>query len=338
MDSEKCRVAESVPKSELQITVLEQTEEEIMAKKLYCKIVYGDSRKVLPKLDELCNLIVTSPPYADARKKHYDGTHPDDFAKWFMTFHEPFYNALAENGNFILNIKDRVVKGVRHRFVWQTIMGLEKAGWLCIDDYIWQKTNPMPGYWPNRLRDGWEYCFHMAKIKRPFINQDAIKRPIGEWADVRLKDLNGKSAVRHNSENDSGFGRDLRKWVGKEKVLPSNVLPIACNDDPNTIRLDLMDSDSSTSNVVSLPLVGFNRGHPAVFPVGLPEFFIKLMTPKDGLILDPFGGSGTTAIAALNLGRSCIIIDNNLEYCEIAASLIAKDVKKKNYEIIKEGF
>ncbi len=238
--------------------------------------------------------------------------HPDSFAEWFLTFHEPFYNVLSDDGNFILNIKDRVVKGTRHRFVWKTVMALEDAGWHAIDDYLWHKTNPMPGYWPNRLRDGWEYCFHLAKIKRPFMNQDAIKQPIGDWADVRLKDLNGKSAARHNSQNESGFGRDLRKWVGKDSVLPSNVL--------------------------SLPLVGVNRGHPAVFPIGLPEFFIKLMSPENGIILDPFGGSGTTAIASLNLGRSCIIIDNNKEYCQTAVELIQKDVRKKNYEIKKIGF
>ena len=88
------------------------------------------------------------------------------------------------------------------------------------------------------------------------MNQNAVKVPMGEWAEVRLAKLTGKSAERHNSENESGFGRDLRKWVGKKEVLPSNV--------------------------VSLPLVGKNHGHPAVFPIGLPAFFIKLLTPRDG--------------------------------------------------------
>ena len=68
-------------------------------------------------------------------------------------------------------------------------------------------------------------------------------------------------------------------------------------------------------NVLSLPLVGKNKGHPAVFPVELPAFFIRLLSPKDGLVIDPFGGSGTTAVAAFQAGRSCVLIDNNRKYC-----------------------
>jgi site-specific DNA-methyltransferase (adenine-specific)/site-specific DNA-methyltransferase (cytosine-N4-specific) len=60
--------------------------------------------------------------------------------------------------------------------------------------------------------------------------------------------------------------------------------------------------------------VGKNKGHPAVFPVELPSFFIKLLCPPGGLVVDPFGGSGTTGIAALLLGRESIIIDNNANY------------------------
>jgi DNA modification methylase len=101
----------------------------LVERTIYCKIICGDSREVLPTLTEKANLIVTSPPYADARKEHYDSIHPDKYAKWFMTFHRAFYDALADDGSFVLNIKDKVVKGRRHRFVWQTIMELEAAGW-----------------------------------------------------------------------------------------------------------------------------------------------------------------------------------------------------------------
>lgn len=257
-----------------------------------CTIIQGDSREVLPEFKEQVDLIVTSPPYADARKKHYDSVHPDDFVEWFMTFHEPFYAALKPTGSLIINIKDKVVNGVRHRYVWRMIEALSDRGWLAIEDYIWHKTNPMPGYWPNRLRDGWEYCFHLAKTPKPFFNADAVRQPIGDWVDSRLKNLGENDLSRHNSVNESGFGRDISKWVDKKTVLPSNV--------------------------ISLALVGKNKGHPAVFPVGLPAFFIKLLCPEDGLVVDPFGGSGTTGIAALELGRRSILIDNNSDYYEAA--------------------
>jgi DNA modification methylase len=285
-----------------------------MSKKrsVYCKIIYGDSRTELPKITEKADLIVTSPPYADARKRHYDSMHPDKFADWLLAFSEPFMNSLKPKGSFILNIKDKIVDGQRHRFVWDTVRGLEKRGWISIDDYIWHKINPMPGYWPTRLRDGWEYCFHLAKGKDPFMNQENIKVPIGKWNEPRLANLNGKSNMRHNSENGSGFGRDLRNWVGKNKVLPSNV--------------------------ISLTVVGKNYGHPAVFPSGLPEFFIRLLTKKDGLVIDPFGGSGTTGAAAINLHRNSILIDNNKKYCKVAYKRILKESNINGTEVIKVGF
>ncbi len=257
-----------------------------------CTIINGDCRKVLEDYQGQADLIVTSPPYADARRKHYDGIHPDKFEEWFLTFHAPFFNALKPRGSLVINIKDKVVNGARHRYVWRTIEALCERGWYSIDDYIWRKTNPMPGYWPTRLRDGWEYCFHLAKSKRPFFDSDAVRKPIGDWVESRLRKLGENDLSRHNSVNDSGFGRDISRWVGKRTVLPSNV--------------------------ISLALVGKNQGHPAVFPVDLPLFFTKLLCPKDGMVVDPFAGSGTTGIAALSLGRSCLLIDNNPTYCQKA--------------------
>ncbi len=257
-----------------------------------CGVIQHDSREVLPYLENCVDLIVTSPPYADARRKHYDSIHPDDFVRWFLTFHRPFWDALKPDGNLVLNIKDKVVKGVRHRYVWHLIELLTELGWHCIDDYIWHKTNPMPGYWPTRLRDGWEYCFHLAKSKRPYMDQNAVRKPIGKWAESRLVNFGKNDASRHNSQNNSGFGRNISRWVGRHTVLPSNILTV--------------------------PLIGKNKGHPAAFPPDLPAFFIRLLSPCDGLVVDPFAGSGMTGIAAVKLGRDCILIDNQQQYTQAA--------------------
>jgi site-specific DNA-methyltransferase (adenine-specific)/site-specific DNA-methyltransferase (cytosine-N4-specific) len=257
-------------------------------------LYHGDSRNVLALFpDGHFNLIVTSPPYADARRKHYDSITPDEYADFLLSFHEQFWRVLADNGSFVLNIKDKVVNGARHRFVWHTVMALAERGWLCVDDYIWAKHNSMPGYWPNRLRDEWEYCFHMTKQKQFAMYQDAVKQPIGKWAEKRLQKLNGRTDThRHNSDTESGFGRDLRRWKDKKMVLPSNVLRFG--------------------------LVGKNMGHPAVFPVALPEFFIKLFTQPGERVLDPFGGSGSTALAAEALNRHVVLIDTKEEYINVA--------------------
>ena len=262
---------------------------------IYC----GDSREVLKKFpDRYFNLIVTSPPYADARKKHYDSIKPEEYQSFILSFHDQFWRVLAENGSFVLNIKDKIVDGVRNRFVWKTILALSELGWHCVDDYLWIKPNAMPGYWKNRLRDEWEYCFHMTKQKQFAMYQKAVMKPMGNWAEKRLAKLTGKSNQRHNSENNSGFGRDLRNWKNKKLVLPGNA--------------------------VSVPLVGKNMGHPSVFPVGLPEFFIKLFTKPHDNVLDPFAGSGSTGVAAELLKRNVTLIDNKMEYIKVIEERLKK--------------
>jgi len=82
-----------------------------------------------------------------------------------------------------------------------------------------------------------------------------------------------------------------------------------------------------------MALVGKNKGHPAVFPVDLPLFFIKLLCPENGLVIDPFAGSGTTGIAALSAGRSCILVDNNLKYCKEAVRRIKEEAAATPNEV-----
>jgi len=270
-----------------------------MENRAFLEIRCGDSREILKSYpDGHFHLIITSPPYADARKKHYDSIPPENYPNFIASFHDEFWRVLSPQGSFVLNIKDKVVDGVRDRFVWKTIEKLASLGWLCIDDYIWTKPNAMPGYWRTRLRDEWEYCFHMSKQRDFAMYQDAVRKPIGNWADKRLANLNGKSNERHDSENKSGFGRDLRNWIDRNTVLPGNTL--------------------------SVPLVGKNMGHPAVFPVGLPEFFIKLFTKSGNNVLDPFAGSGSTGIVAKQLERNVVLIDNKEEYVDLMKRRLAK--------------
>ena len=109
--------------------------------------------------------------------------------------------------------------------------------------------------------------------------------------DPSTNTLQRKSNERHNSENNSGFGRDLRNWVGKETVLPGNT--------------------------ISVGLVGKNMGHPAVFPVGVPEFFIKLFSKEGDRVLDPFAGSGSTGVACEMNSRNAVLIENKAEYVDV---------------------
>jgi len=107
-----------------------------------------------------------------------------------------------------------------------TIQALSEHGWYAIEDYC-GTNQPMPGHWPTRLRDGWEYCFHLSKSKRPYFNSDAVRKPIGDWAETRLAKLGKNDLSRHNSANNSGFGRDISKWTNKKQFFPRMFCSIA---------------------------------------------------------------------------------------------------------------
>ena len=77
-------------------------------------IKLGDSKKILKKLpDNSVDLIFTSPPYADQRKSTYGGIHPDKYVEWFLPISEELLRVLKPTGTFVLNIKEKVVKGER---------------------------------------------------------------------------------------------------------------------------------------------------------------------------------------------------------------------------------
>lgn len=273
-----------------------------------CRIIHAHSQEAYYYLPYKVDLIVTSPPYADARRSHYESIDPDQYPAWFTQFHVMLWEILKPEGSFVLNIKDKVVDGVRNHYVWRTIEALNQLGWQCIDDYIWHKKTSMPGHWPTRLRDAWEYVFHLAKDRKPCFYQDQVKVPVSHATKDRLQRLHDVSTVRHKSATGSNFDRNLSAWKNKNMVLPSNVLYL------------------STETC--------NRHHPAVSPLGLAAFFIRLLSKPGDIVLDPFGGSGTTAVAAIQAGRHCVLIDNKYDYCLIAKERLINTCKMK--EIIEE--
>ena len=126
---------------------------------------------------------------------------------------------------------------------------------------------------------------------------------MGSWADRRLANLSSTDKMRDEAKNDSGFGKNVSNWVGKRTAYPTNVIHTA----------------TECSNV----------NHSAAFPVYLPSWFIKLFTRKGDIVLDPFMGSGTTAIAAIDLSRSFIGIESQEQFYKEAIRRI-KDRNKSS--------
>ncbi len=253
------------------------------------QLYHGDALNILKSMgDNSIDLIVTSPPYSDQRKSTYGGIHPDDYVEWFLPISAELLRVLKPTGSFILNIKEKVYKGERHTYVIELILALKEQGWLWTEEYMWHKKNSFPGKWPNRLRDAWERLLHFNKDKKFDMYQDNVKVPIGDWSKTRLKNLSETDKTRDESKVGSGFGKKIENWVGKEMVLPDNVLYMATESG--------------------------NKNHSAAYPEALPEWFIKLFTKEGDIVLDPFLGSGTTCKVALELNRNSIGIELNNEY------------------------
>ena len=112
----------------------------------------GDCLDVLKTLnDESVDLIITSPPYADARKKQYGGVSWDEYVNWVMPISAELLRVLKPTGSFVLNIKEKCVNGERSTYVLELILALRKQGWKWVEEYIWHKKNAMCGKWKNRF-------------------------------------------------------------------------------------------------------------------------------------------------------------------------------------------
>lgn len=276
------------------------------------QIIAGDCLRILGRLpNETVDLIVTSPPYADRRSKVYGGITPDKYVEWFLPIAGELKRVLRPAGSFILNIKEVVVSGERHTYVMELILALRELGWLWTEEYVWHKKNCYPGKWPNRFRDAWERCLHFTKQKKFSMYQEAVMVPMGDWRHSRLRKLSETDRVRDNSHVNSGFGKKVLNWVGREKAYPTNVLHMATECG--------------------------NKNHSATFPIALPAWFIRLFTKSGDLVLDPFIGSGTTAVAAHQLNRHYIGIDINSKFCEIAQDRMQHYVRESQINARKES-
>ena len=276
-------------------------------------IIHNESNleTMLRMPDNSVNLVMTSPPYAEARKKTYGGIHPDKYVEWFKPIAKEIYRILAPDGSFILNIGDNTVDGETHLYTFELpIMLKRECGFKFIDPLIWHKKNPAPGKFKNRFKDGWEFCFHFTKtldikfkakeVATP-TKPESIARDKREKNETQTKSGTGSGFTkkgRRERNNNSGVGTVDANFTELEMALPSNVLHYS----------------GETTNV----------GHPAAYPTDIPAFFIKAFTDEGDLVYDPFMGSGTTAEVALRMNRKFIGSELKPEYIKVANDRISE--------------
>lgn len=212
---------------------------------------------------------------------------------------------------------------------WRLAFALQDDGWYLRQDIIWHKPNPMPESIRDRCTKSHEYLFLLSKSPRYYYDQDAIKEPVALSSITRMaQDLEqqrgsdrvpGKSngpmkAVR--SKRDS-FKRDDSK---REQPIPGQSLGTHRPDrEESAWPLDTRNKRS----VWTVPTQGFKGAHFATFPPDLIRPCILAGAPLGGIVLDPFGGAGTTAVVSMQEGRRSILCELNPEYAAMAERRIA---------------
>lgn len=279
----------------------------------------GFCEKVLPNKkrfpDESINLIVTSPPYSDRRQASYGGTVAHEYVDWFIPISKELQRVLKSDGSLVLNIKEHVHNGERSTYVIEMILAMREQGWRWVEEYCWYKKTSFPGKWKNRFRDSFERCLHFSKSKDFYMDQDAVKVPIGDWSKKRFKSMSDNDFIRYASKNNDHLGKKVANWLDKKTVNPHNVI--------------VFENEHYVypANVLEISPVTHNQNHSACFPLELPTWFISLFSKKGDVVLDPFSGIGTTAIASKLLDRNYLGIEKETDYIELARKNL-KDLEK----------
>jgi site-specific DNA-methyltransferase (adenine-specific) len=253
----------------------------------------GDSLELLKQLpDNSVDLVITSPPYADL-KVYIDnpGILADNYVEWFLPICNEICRVIKPTGSFILNINDKVEGGFRHPYVYDLISEIHKRTELkMFERLFWNKMKGLPNR--SRFGDRVEFLFWFAKEKGFKFYIDEMRTEYSEKSIQRMKNPLKKRFARTEENQKSNEYKD---WSPNPKgALPTTLVNI-----------------SSESKRIA-------DNHVAVYPIDLVDYFIKGSTEEGDLVLDPFMGTGTTAVSAKKLGRNYIGFEKQQEYIEVA--------------------
>ena len=271
---------------------------------------FGDALKILPKKieDNSINLIMTSPPYALLKKKDYGNVEQNEYIEWFRYFANEFHRILKEDGSLVINIGSAWNKGIPTKSLYHYELLLDLCNrpddpskrFHLAQETFWHNPAkmPLPVQWVNvkriRIKETVENIFWLSKTPHPKASNKKVLTPYKKDMKKLLK------TGKYNQGRRPSGSLVTDKW-GKDNggAIPSNLLNYP-NTGSGSYRKKLRDNELTQ--------------HPAMYPESLPEFFIKLCTNENDIVLDPFSGSNTTGFVAENLKRKWISIDSNEEY------------------------
>src|SRR5271165_4071905 len=287
----------------------------------------GDSRELLARIPpSSINLVFTSPPYALHFKKEYGNADKRDYVQWFVPFAREIFRVLRDDGSFVLNIGGSYNEGTPTRSLYHfklLIALVEEVGFHLAQECFWYNPAkmPAPAEWVTvrrvRVKDSVEYVWWLSKTPWPKATNLTVLK---DYSPDMLR-LN-RNGVRETTRPSGHIIRQSWDKIHSGGAIPANLIESELPNDADPSLPDSLLRFGNNSANDEYTQHCKNAGvkiHPARFPAALPNFFIKMLTGTDDIVVDPFAGSNTTGAVAEPLSRRWIACDNSEEY--IAASI-----------------
>ena len=214
---------------------------------------------------------------------------------------------------------------------WMVAFALRADGWFLRQDIIWHKPNPMPESIKDRCTKAHEYIFMLSKSSKYYYDHEAIKNPPSEALVKQvLEGYKGKDTKEYESGNAQSASETKSRIIAKarekiDKQRGHGRRHAGFNDRWDSMtKQEQMMLGSNKRSVWTVSPQPFKGAHFATFPPDLIEPCILAGCPPGGTVLDPFGGSGTTAGVALKHGRNAILCELNPEYAALVPERVMK--------------
>ena len=311
------------------------------------RVICDDNLNVLKSIpNNAIDLVITLPPYFNQRD-YGEGIGNekkiDDYIHNLLKVFEQCYRIINDKGSIVFNIGDKYLDAslqlIPYRFAVEVLKEFKVK---LVNEVTWVKTNPTPRQYKRRLVSSTEPFFHFVKNKNYYYDYNSFLEEKKKRIEPKPYTKMGRNYFRliENSDlssiqkeaalkelkdviNDVKLGRieSFRmkiKGIHKEAFGGQNG-GRAYHMKNKGFTIIRLNGDSLKKDIVESAVETIkDTNHPAVYPLKVIKEFIKLLTPENSIVLDPFNGSGTTCLAAKNLRRRYIGIDINKEYCEIA--------------------
>ena len=263
-------------------------------------ILLGDSASLMAKRlpEHSVDLIMTSPPFGLVRKKEYGNANADEYLEWFKPFAQEFQRVLKPQGSLVIDIGGSWNPGLPTRSLYHyelLIMLCKEFAFNLAQEFFWWNPSrlPSPAEWVNvrriRVKDAVNCIWWLSPSPWPKASNRRVLQPYSESMNDLLK--NGYKAKKRPSGHDisDNFSRD------NGASIPPNLIAVA-NTESNSRYLKYCKE----KNI---------HPHPARYPAIIPEFFIRMLTEPNDLVMDPFAGSCVTGEVCQKLGRKWICLE-----------------------------